>query len=355
MKLLAYTDASAIGGAETVLGHLLAGLDSGIEATVLGVHPEVVEAIAGRRRDCRRAVTRAVRHKGDLGAIAAHARIVRRLDPDVIHVNLQSPWAGQYGILAGILGRYPVVAVEHSVFPSTSSLQRVLRRGLERRLAAHVGVAERSARSFERVAGLRPGSLEVIYNGVPDVPAMPVDRPVPGPIVGTAGRFVPEKSLDTLIAALAMLPAEVSCVLVGDGPERRRLEALAAASGAGDRIVFTGWVPHARDYLAIMDVVAIPSRFEGFPLAMVEAMLAERPIVASAVGSIPEAIEDGVTGRLIPVGDAGALASAIGDLLTDPATAARLGAEARRRAVARFTVERMVDAYEQLYERVARR
>jgi glycosyltransferase involved in cell wall biosynthesis len=345
-------DSIHVGGAEISLGHLLAELDPSIEVSVLGVRPRVVEAIASRRPGSSASIVPRVRNKADLGPIAAHVRAIRALRPEVLHVNLWSSWEGQYGVLAGLLYRCHVIAVEQIVFGAPPSLQRVLRRMLCSRLSAHVAVGERVAREVEEMIGLRPGSIETIHNGVPDLPLNPVPRPAEGPIVGAVGRLAPQKGLDLLVRATALLPRDVTCVLVGDGPERGELERLAASLGVGDRVIITGWVERARDYLPALDVVAMPSRFEGFPLVGIEAMLASRALVATRVQSIPEAVEDGTTGLLVPPEDVGALANAIAELLRDDSRREEMGREARARALQRFTSGAMARSYEALYRRL---
>jgi glycosyltransferase involved in cell wall biosynthesis len=292
-----------------------------------------------------------VRNKADLPSIAAHIRTVRALRPDIVHVNLYSPFAGQYGLIAGLLARCPVVAVEQIVYGSPTRLQLRLRRLLCTRLSAHVAVGERAARGIEELIGLPHGSVEAIHNGVPDIPLRSVERPRPGPIVGAVGRFSRQKGFDVLIRALAALP-DVTGVLVGDGPQRGALERLAEELGVEDRIVITGWVERPRDFLPAFDVVAAPSRFEGFPLAVIEAMLAGRAVVASSVESIPEAIEDGSTGLLVPPDAPEALAQAIRTLLDDPGLREEIGGGARSRALARFTASTMARRYEALYRRM---
>jgi glycosyltransferase involved in cell wall biosynthesis len=351
LRVAVYSDAATVGGAEVAAGHLLAELDDAIDAAVIGVEAEVADAIASRRPGTRVLRVPRVRNKGDLRATAAHARAVRHLRPDVLHVNLWSPWEGQYAIVAGLLSSVPVVAVEHLGIRSTSTLQRRVRRLLCTRLAAHVAVGDEVARAIEGLIGLSPGSVETIHNGIPDLPLTPVRRKRPGAVVGGVGRFTRQKGFDTLIAAMPSLP-DVTCVLVGDGPERARLERLADDLGVSDRIVMTGWVEEARNYLASFDLVAQPSRYEGVPLVMIEAMLAKRAIVACDVGGVSEAVEDGRTGILIPPDDPAALAAALAKLLSDRGLRSEMGERARERALARFTSSAMARSYEALYARV---
>ena len=203
--------------------------------------------------------------------------------------------------------------------------------------------------------GLEPGSIETIHNGVPDVSLNPVPRPAEGPIVGAVGRLSPRRASTSWFAPCALLPPDVTCVLVGDGPLRGDLERLAASLGVGDRVIVTGWVEQARDYLPVLDVVAMPSRFEGFPLAAVEAMLASRPLVATPVQSIPEAVEDGITGLLVPPEDPDALAGAVAELLGDHARREEMGRLGRALALERFTSQTMARSYEALYRRLLSR
>ena len=352
MRLTIYMDAVAVGGAEITVGHLLAALDPAIEVSVLGVDGAVTRAVASRRPGTEFALVPKARNKVDLRAIAAHGRAVRALRPDILHVNLHTPWQGQYGILAGLLNGCRVVAVENSAFGSASRPQRLLRRVLCSRLAAHVAVGERAARRIEQLIGLAPGSVEAIDNGVPDVALSPIPRAGRGPVVGALGRFSPEKGFDLIVRSLASLPSEVTCVLVGDGPERGALEQLAGELGVEDRVLFTGWVERPRDYLPGFDVVAMPSRFEAFGLVAIEAALAERPVVATAVDGIPDAVVDGSTGVLVAPDDAPGLADAIRALLGDPGAREEMGRRGRERALERFSVSRMAASYEELYRRL---
>jgi glycosyltransferase involved in cell wall biosynthesis len=121
-----------------------------------------------------------------------------------------------------------------------------------------------------------------------------------------------------------------------------------------DRLVLTGWADDARAWLPTFDVYALPSRNEGFPLALIEAMLARLPVVASDVGSVAEAVTREV-GRLIPAGDVAALREALRELLGDAEERARLGATARERAVASFTDRAMAEGYEALYDQLSSR
>jgi glycosyltransferase involved in cell wall biosynthesis len=115
---------------------------------------------------------------------------------------------------------------------------------------------------------------------------------------------------------------------------------------------WVGWSDTPRSYIAAVDVLAVPSRVEAFPLVILEAMLAGRPVVASAVGSVDEAVTDEVTGLLVPPDDPAALAAALGRLVGDADLRVRMGARGRERAVERFSIDAMARSYEALYERL---
>jgi glycosyltransferase involved in cell wall biosynthesis len=349
-----YSDSTLFGGAETSLGHLLAELDSGLDVAVLGVDREVVGRLAERRPAARAEVLPAVRTKRDLAPFAAHLRALRRLRPDVLHANLTTPASCQYALLAAtFVPHVRTVAVEQLPYPLSGRLQQGLKRFTSRRLAAHVAVGEAAAREVEQLVGLAPDSVRSIPNGVPDAALEPLPRPFEGPTIGSVGRLDRQKGYDVLLLALAELP-EAALVLVGDGPERRRLEAVAGDLGVGDRVRFAGWQAEPRRHLTTFDVFALPSRFEGFPLAIVEAMLAGLPVAATAVGSVPEAVREGETGLLVPPAKPDALAAALRRLLDDPALRDRLGADGRALALERFTAAAMARSFERLYEEILR-
>jgi len=156
-------------------------------------------------------------------------------------------------------------------------------------------------------------------------------------VVVGVGRLVPIKGFDLLVAALPALLARVPAahvVLVGDGEERAALEARAAALGVAGRLRITGAVGDVTGHLAAADVLAAPSRNEGMGRVLVEAMALGLPVVGAAVGGIPDVIEDGGCGLVVPPEDPAALAEALVDLGVDAALRAKLGAAAPRRAEA---------------------
>jgi glycosyltransferase involved in cell wall biosynthesis len=354
LRLAFYCDSPVIGGAERSLGMLLERLDERFETTVVGTRPDVLAWLGDRRPGASAVLLPHVERKRDLRAIAAHVRALRRLHPDVLHFNLSGPWESHWALLAALATpRTRTVVVVHSPQAARRRRQRIVHRVTALRATAYVSVGERSSRELERVTGLPPGSVRTIRNGVADVPLEPLPRPRAGPIVGSLGRLEPEKGFDVLLRALPAVP-EATLVLVGEGSTRGPLEALGEELGIAERVVFAGWSDDARRHLTTFDVFALPSRFEAFPLSVLEAMLASLPVVASDVGSVGEAVEDGRTGVLVPPEDPEALGHALRDLLEDPERARALGRHGREQALERFSVDAMVQAYERLYEEVAR-
>jgi glycosyltransferase involved in cell wall biosynthesis len=350
MRLVAYTDNLELGGADLSMAHLLTLLDRAINVTVVGVAPGIVERIASLRPGTETRLVPRPRNDHDWRSLAAHTAAIRDIAPDIVHANLASPWSCQYCIAAGIIARRPrVVAVYQLAVPPISKRQRFAKRLTARGVDRHVGVGERTSREVEALVGLATGSVRTIHNGVPDERHQPIPASTPGPVIGAVGRLEHQKGFDTLIRALSDVEG-AALVLVGDGSERASLERLSRSVGVADRVVWAGWSDEPRGHLASFDVFALPSRFEGFPLAVLEALLARRAVVAADVGSIPEVIRDGETGLLVPPDDPAALASAIRHLLADADRRRRLGEAGRQLVLERFTAAHMARAFESVYK-----
>ena len=355
MHLVAYTEAPTLGGADISLALLLGALDPSIRVTVMGVEATVVEHVAAARPGTDVVLVPPIGGKLDLRGFSMHARTLRRLRPDVVHANLHTPVAGRYTVLAAVLiARVRVVVVEHlPTLAQPTRGQKLLKRLTSRRLAAHIAVGARAARWIESLFGLPAGSIRVIHNAVPDRALHPSERLRPGSIVGTIGRLDTQKGHDLLVRALPGLP-DVTAVVVGEGPEREALVSLARELEVDDRLVLTGWRDDARDLLATFDVFALPSRFEGFPLVVLEAMLASLPVVAADVGSVSEAVVDGETGVLVDAEDVGSLAAAIGALLADDVRRRTLGANARSYVLENFSPTGTAKSFEAVYKEILR-
>ena len=203
-------------------------------------------------------------------------------------------------------------------------------------------------------------SVEIIPNGVDPARFAPrsSSRDWEELRLGFAGRLARQKGVDALLQALARLPRErdIRLEIVGDGPERPALEAQAHALGLGGRVFFQGWLPSDRmpAFYQRIDVLALPSRDEGMPNVVLEAMAAGLPIVATRVAGTEELVLAGRTGWLTRPGDPEALAVCLAQAAADAGRRERLGRAGRERVVALFTWRRAAEAYAALLERIVR-
>jgi glycosyltransferase involved in cell wall biosynthesis len=355
LRIGCYLDADSPGGSSVALRTLVGALDPSFEITVMGPSETMVRYAASARPGAAIRVLDPVRSKFDLGAIRGHVRAVRDLRPDILHVNLDNPWTAQYGLLAGVVTRTPIVSVLHLPTPPWRWPQAWLVRPVARRITAYVCVSAQAARFAESVLHMAPGTARVIYNGmpVPGVLAPPAPPGPPGALrIGAVGRLADQKALHVLITAVASLPT-CRLVLVGDGPERPRLEALVRTLSIEDRVEFAGWTEPPWTATWSFDVLAMSSANEGFPLVIVEAMLAGIPVVATSVGGIPEVVVPESTGLLVPPDDPGAMADALGRLAADPALRHDMAARGRALAHEQFTDTAMAAHFAELYRGVA--
>ncbi len=343
-----YSDGPVVGGAERALLNLVAAYRGDVELVLTSTSETLLTSAAAEAGPieshlltARRPITAAVRD---------HRAALRALDLDLLQVTRNNPFAARAAVVAALTLRLPTTAVEQLVLPARRRQGRLLTRLMAAPLAAHVAVGRATADDLQRHFGIRRSSITVIHNGVPDDDVEPISFPS-RPVVGCAARFEDQKRLDLLVQAAARLPA-VRVVLVGDGSGRPHLEELATSLGIRERVSITGWQADARPYIAGFDVFVLPSRDEAFPLTIVEAMLSSTPVVATDVGSVREAVIDGETGLLVPPGDPGALATAIGRLLDEPGLGARLAANARALATREFTSTAMAAAYDRLWTEV---
>jgi glycosyltransferase involved in cell wall biosynthesis len=352
LHLAVYTDATHMAGAEQSLATLLAGLSPSIHVTIVGIDATVVEWLAERRPEADTAVLDPVRDKRDVRSIVAHVRFFARLRPRILQVNLRHSYACQFAVAAGLLiPGTRVVAVEHFPTPPADGLQLRLKRLTSRRLAAHVAVSKSSARVVESLLEAPEGHVRTIYNGIETTEVAESTRTVSSrPLVGAVGRLVPEKGFDVYLEALQRLPG-VSGVLVGDGPERERIERLREDLGLRERVELAGWRSDARALIGSFDVLVVPSRVEPLGIVALEGMSAGVPVVASRVGGLAEVVVDGETGVLVASDDAAALADAIRYVL-DPDVNRAMGEQGRIVVRRSFSREEMALSFEDLYRSV---
>jgi glycosyltransferase involved in cell wall biosynthesis len=352
-RIVLYTEATSRGGAEVSLRNLAAHLDPALDVVVMGVDAAICDWIAAARPGGTVAVVRPVDSKYAVGAFFALRHRLVSLRPAIFQANLRQSADARHALSAATTVRgIDTIAVEQLPLAPSAPTSRWLKKVLSRRLKAHVAVGHEVARAVERDARLPHESVRTIYNGVPDLGPAAGRDPRGGVVVGSLARLDRIKGIDVLLRAAAGLDG-TRIVISGDGPEADALRAQAADLGLGQRFRIEPWSDTGRDLFDEIDIFVLPSRAEGFPLSIVEAMLAGRPVVATDVGSVREAVTDGTTGLLVPPDDPDALRAALARLSSDPEERRRMGAVGRVRALAHFTAELMAREFERLYAELA--
>lgn len=299
-------------------------------------------------------------HTNDIRVVPRLLRLWSQDPPGIVHTHLYH--AGLLGRVAARLCRVPRLIVhQHGLEQNRSPLRSLLDRATSLLVDNYAVSCRAVAQVIETRERIAPHRIRLVYNGIdPSQYAAPSGGPPPGwpvpagaPVIGTLGRLAPEKDQSNLLRALAMLqdldpPAHL--VLVGDGPLRQPLADLVARLGLSGRIHLVGSQHQVYPWLAHFTVFALPSLWEGLSMALLEAMAASRPVVASAVGGTLEALQHEGNGLLVPPADPAALAVALRRMLLEPALRQRLGASARRTIVSRFTLDRTLHQLEEIYQ-----
>ncbi len=300
-------------------------------------------------------------------AVALH-ETADKYDLDLIHVHYAIPHAASAWIAREMLNgaRGPkIVTTLHGTditlvgqHPSFHSITRFSILKSDGITAVSRYLKDETEDNF----GVPGDRIEVIPNFI-DVGRYTPDRepchrkvlaPDGGKILMHISNFRPVKRVEDVVRVFAgvaaALPARL--VLVGDGPERPRAQALAEELGVAERVTFLGKHTSVEELLSCCDLFLLPSESESFGLAALEAMACGAPVLATAVGGVPEVVEDGATGALLPVGDVEGMVEAAIRILSEPGVAQAMGRQAREVAVSRFAADHIVPLYESYYRRV---
>ncbi len=277
------------------------------------------------------------------------ARAARRAE--LVHTHLV------HADVYGALGARRLVSTKHNDDPFRTGPFRHVERALTRRAGRVVAITHSLARFLVDRVGLPRDKVTTIHYGLDELPGA-WGRNAPAPVAEDARvllavcRLEPQKGVDVAVRALARVRERhpsAELVVLGEGPERQALERLAAELEVP--VHLPGRVPDVAEWLRRADLLVHPARWEGFGLALLEAMLASLPVIATAVSSIPEIVVNEETGLLVPPDDPAALAGAIAAVLDDPR---EYGVAGRERANTEFSVARMADRTLAVYREIAR-
>jgi glycosyltransferase involved in cell wall biosynthesis len=354
-----------LGGAEQVVIRLAAGLDRRRFEPLICCLDEA-GSFAPQAQEAGVEVV-ALGKRGPVDARAAYrlARLLRSRRTQVVHTHLWG--ANVWGRLAALLARVPcIVASEHNVDTWKKAYHFMIDRTLTPG-TTHLVAVSQQVREFYEAHGVGRGRWQVVYNGVDVRPAPARGRGAAfgdlglgpeEPVVALIGRLVPAKAPEVFLNAIAQAAERVPALralVVGDGPLRSEVEGEARRLGLAGRVVFTGTRKDVPALLSGLDAVVFSSVREGLSMAMLEAMAAGVPVIATEVGGTPELIAHGRTGLLVPPERPEALADEIVGLLADPVRAGTIREAARRHVEERFSLASMIEAHEALYSRTSGR
>jgi len=288
-------------------------------------------------------------------------RALKRLRPDIVHVFMLP--ASLYGRSAAIAAGVPIIiGTEVNIYDRKQRHHILVERLLAARSACVVASAEAVKTAYVRQLGIDPAIVRVVYNAVnwdrlnapmtPDAVRASLGIPAARIVVGVVATLQDKKGHRVLLDAVARTPGleSVWLLLVGDGPERPALETYTAQLGLADRVTFCGTRRDLGNVLPAMDVFALPSLWEGLPLALLLAMGASRPVVATRIAGIPEVVTDGENGFLVEPGDSTSIGSALARVCGDAALRASMGAAAKAAVRDRFGADAHVAAIIRIYE-----
>jgi glycosyltransferase involved in cell wall biosynthesis len=359
MRILQICSARSIGGGEKHVASLANSLAQRGHDVFVALAPDAPLRALLQNVPRDHIIELPMRNALSLGSAWKLARLARSHAVQIIHAHL----GRDYPLAALAAGRSgaQLVLTRHVMFP----LGRVHKLTL-RRTARVIAVSGAVADALRTQAIFKSETIRVIHNGIDADLFATAKTKAPARQqklrVGTVGEFAPVKRHEDFIRVAQSICAErddVEFIMAGedksrDGENRNRLKQLIINAQLGDRAQLVGWTEEIANLLATFDLFVSTSESESFGMAMVEAMAAGIPVVATETDGARDVIDDQVTGRLVPVGDVDAIARSIGELMSDPAERARLGANAQQSARQNFGLERMVDETVKVYEEVTR-
>jgi glycosyltransferase involved in cell wall biosynthesis len=308
----------------------------------------------------------------DTQSVTSIVRLIRRLRPHILHTHTAKAGAiGRLAALASGDARPPIVVhtfhghVLRGYFdaPRTAAFRTIERR-LARSTTRLVAVSPEVRDDLVALGVAAPERFSVIRLGIPlesRIASDGADRvrlrtlfgvPADRFVVGWIGRMTAIKRVEDVLLAVRELRGrgvDATLCLVGDGPDRDDIEQRAHDVGLARHLLSVGYQRDVAPFYAFMDALLLPSANEGTPVVAIEALAAKRPVVATRVGGVPDVVDDGDDGFLVPVGDVGAMAAALERLARDPDLRAGMGELGRERVVPRYRVERLVDDVDALY------
>ena len=365
LRILFFEPTLAVGGSERLLSSLVTHLDGTLyEPTVCCAYDAgPIGAQIGRAGV--RVVDRLMRSRWDVVGLCRAALAMRQEHFDILYTN-NHPLTMLWGSLLAWIARIPTrIMVVHQTRQPAARLRRWIANRLFR-FDAVIASADLQAGYLVRHEGLPLRRMCVIHNGID---ANPFEAPVKDlreevglcsgvPVVGIVAVMRPEKAHTVFLQAARIVADEVpnaKFLIVGDGPERERIELEIDSLELRDRVILYGMSNDMPAVMATINVVVLSSdaKVETFPVAIMEAMAASRPVVATRVGSLDELVLDGVTGYLVPPQSPSALAARVVSLLRNPMLARSCGEAGRARILSEFTLDAMVERTEQLFEKLS--
>jgi len=356
MRILHICSAREIGGGEKHLADLVNALASRGHEIFAAIRPGSPVRAELSSLPSEHIIELPMPNALSVGSALKLARLVRERRLEIVHAHL----ARDYSLGAIASGRTgaELILTRHVLFP----LRKIHRLTL-RRTARVIAVSGAVAGSLRNQNIFPPQRIVTIHNGIDMARFAPAGRPDGDGRrlrVGTIGHLAPIKGQEDFIRAAAMVRRgrrDIEFIIAGEdksrgGENRASLEKLIRELDLGREVELAGWVEDVGQLLATFDLFISPSRSEPFGLAIVEAMAAGVCVVSTASEGAREIIVENHSGRLVPIGDVNSIAGAISDLLADKNERDRLAANARTEALARFSLQQMVDRTEQLYREV---